>query len=98
MVGFVASVIAIPWILIRHPQDYFCESRPRTWLKGHHLVLRLFVLVLKNLVGGILLLAGIALLVLPGQGLLTMPIGASLLAFPGKRAHHPKLGSRPLIL
>jgi hypothetical protein len=98
IVGFVASLILIPWILILLPQDYFCQSHARTRLKGHHPVLRLFVLLLKNLVGGILLLGGIAMLVLPGQGLLTMLIGLSLMNFPGKRAIERKLVSRPLIL
>ena len=98
IVGFVGSVIAIPWILIRLPQDYFCESHPRTWLKDRHPVLRLIALALKNFVGWILLLGGIAMLVLPGQGLLTILIGVSLMDFPGKRAIERKLVSRPLIL
>jgi len=98
VVSFVASVITIPWILIRLPYDYFCDRHPRTWMKDHHPVLRLIALVLKNLVGGILLLGGIALLVLPGQGLLTMLIGVSLMDFPGKRTIERKLVSRPLIL
>ena len=98
IVSFVASVIAIPWILIRLPYDYFCEHHPRTWLKDHHPVLRLIALVLKNLVGGVLLLGGIAMLVLPGQGLLTMLIGMSLMDFPGKRTIERKLVSRPVIL
>ena len=54
--------------------------------------------MLKNLVGGILLLGGIAMLVLPGQGLLTMLIGVSLMDFPGKRTIERKLVSRPVIL
>ena len=98
IVGFVGSVIAIPWILIRLPQDYFCESHPRTWLKDRHPVLRLIALALKNFVGWILLLGGIAMLVLPGQGLLTILIGVSLMDFPGKRAIERKLVSRPLVL
>ena len=98
IVGFVASVITIPWILVRLPQDYFSEQRPRTWLKDHHPVIRLIALVLKNLLGWILLLGGIAMLVLPGQGLLTILIGVSLMDFPGKRAIERKLVSRPLIL
>lgn len=98
IVSFVASVIAIPWILIRLPRDYFCESHPRTWLKDHHPVLRLIALALKNLLGAILLLGGLAMLVLPGQGLLTMLIGISLLDFPGKRAIERSIIGRPLIL
>jgi len=98
IVSFVGSVIAIPWILIRLPQDYFCESHPRTWLKDHHPVLRLIALAVKNFAGWLLLLGGIAMLVLPGQGLLTILIGVSLMDFPGKRAIERKLISRPLIL
>ena len=98
IVSFVGSVIAIPWILIRLPQDYFCESHPRTWLKDHHPVLRLIALAVKNFVGWLLLLGGIAMLVLPGQGLLTILIGVSLMDFPGKRAIERKIISRPLIL
>ena len=98
IVGFVASVIAIPWILVRLPQDYFCDRRPRTWLKDHHPVLRFIALALKNFVGWILLLGGIAMLFLPGQGLLTILIGVSLMDFPGKRAIERQLVGRPLIL
>ena len=42
-------------------------------------------LVLRNSLGLLLLLAGIAMLMLPGQGLLTMLIGLCLMDFPGKR-------------
>ena len=98
IVGFIGSVIAIPWILVRLPQDYFCERHPRTWMKDHHPILRLIALGVKNVVGWLLLPGGIAMLVLPGQGLLTILIGVSLMDFPGKRAIERKLVSRPLIL
>jgi hypothetical protein len=42
-------------------------------------------------------LTGIAMLVLPGQGLLTMLIGLSLVDFPGKRAFERKIISLPII-
>ena len=98
IVGFVGSLIAIPWILVRLPQDYFCGGHPRTWLKDHHPVLRLIALGVKNGVGWILLLGGIAMLVLPGQGVLTILIGVSLMDFPGKRAIERKLVSQPPVL
>ena len=43
------------------------------------------VRLLKNATGGLFLIAGIAMLVLPGQGLLTILIGLMLIDFPGKR-------------
>jgi hypothetical protein len=42
--------------------------------------------VARNLAGLALLAAGIAMLVLPGQGLLTMLLGLSFMDFPGKHA------------
>ena len=39
----------------------------------------------KIVLGMMLLLAGIAMLVLPGQGIITILVGLSLIPFPGKR-------------
>jgi hypothetical protein len=94
---FVGSLIAIPWILVRLPPHYFDERHPRTWLQDHHPVLRGLALGLKNLFGVLFVLTGIAMLVLPGQGLLTMLIGLSLVDFPGKRAFERKIISLPII-
>jgi hypothetical protein len=44
----------------------------------------LALLLLKNCCGGFLFLAGLAMLVLPGQGLLTMLMGLMLIDFPKK--------------
>jgi Putative transmembrane protein (PGPGW) len=95
---FASSLIAIPWILVRLPPHYFDERHPRLWLNDHHPVLRGLGLGLKNLLGVLFVLAGIAMLVLPGQGLLTMLIGVSLLDFPGKRDLERKIISFPMVL
>jgi len=96
--GFIGSLIAIPLILIRLPADYFDTRTPRHWMKDHHPVLRLSGLVVKNVVGVVFLLAGFALLILPGQGLLTMLIGVSLMDFPRKRELEAKLVGQPTLL
>jgi hypothetical protein len=95
---FIGTLIAIPIILVRLPADYFDERRPRHWLKNWHPVTRVTAYALKNVVGVIFLLAGIAMLVLPGQGILTMLIGVSLMDFPGKRDLERKLITRPAVL
>ena len=46
----------------------------------------------------VLVMAGIAMLVLPGQGLLTILLGIMLLEFPGKRRVELMLLRRPEIL
>lgn len=85
VVFFVGTLIAIPFILVRLPPDYFDERHPRQWMANYHPVLRLVGRIAKNAVGAVLLAVGIVLLFLPGQGILTILIAVSLLDFPGKR-------------
>lgn len=95
---FVGSLVAIPWILVRLPADYFDTRVPRHWMKGRHPVLRATGLLAKNIIGFVFLLAGIVMLVLPGQGVLTILIGVSLLDFPGKRRLEAQLVRQRLVL
>ena len=97
IVTFAGSLIAIPWILVRLPPHYFDERQPRIWLKGHHPALRCLGIGLINALGVLFILAGIAMLVLPGQGMLTMLVGLSLVDFPGKRALERKIISIPMV-
>lgn len=83
-VTFVATLIAIPVLIVRMPADYFVREDSRHWPEFRPSV-RFWLIAGKNLLGAILLPAGIAMLVLPGQGLLTLMVGIMLLDFPGKR-------------
>ena len=80
---FFASLIAIPIIVAVIPKDYFVRiNRGGGGISRG--AFRHSCQVLKNLLGIVLLLGGILLLLLPGQGILTMVIGLSLIDFPGK--------------
>jgi len=83
---FLASLIVIPILVTRMRPDYFLSRQPsaESWI-GQHSAVRAALYVLKNLCGLILVLAGAAMLVLPGQGVLTILVGVTLLNFPGKR-------------
>ena len=82
---FVASVIAVPWMLVRIPADYFGPGTHHTTpFADHHPIARAILLSIRNLLGTVLILAGILMLVLPGQGILTILAGIVLLHFPGK--------------
>ncbi len=98
IVSFVGSLIAIPLILIRLHPNYFDARHPQHWFQDHHPVLRAIALGLKNFIGVVFVLAGLAMLVLPGQGLLTLLIGISLTDFPGKRTLERKIVSQPKVL
>jgi len=85
VVTFLASLIIVPWLIVRIPYNYFALEEPRAmaWTH-HHPVIRWLGLIAKNLLGAVLLVLGLGMLVLPGQGLLTILIGLVLLNFPGK--------------
>jgi len=80
---FLLSLAIVPALLARIPVNYFkldAPSRPK--ISGFHYAL---LWVLRNLAALILILAGIAMLLLPGQGLLTIVLGIFVADFPGKR-------------
>ncbi|MDH4327027.1 MAG: hypothetical protein OEY21_02905 [Nitrospira sp.] len=98
IVFFVGSLIAIPFILMRLPADFFDIRVPRPWMEDHHPALRVLGHLVKNVIGAIFLFVGFLMLFLPGQGILTMLIGISMLDFPGKRKVEAKLIGLPAVL
>ncbi len=96
VLAFLLGVMVTPLVLIRLPPDYFVrrESAPPPSLT----VGRVLALAARNLLGGVLILLGLAMLVLPGQGLITVLVGVLVLDFPGKRAWQRKLVARPGVL
>ncbi|NCA69559.1 MAG: hypothetical protein EOM91_05515 [Sphingobacteriia bacterium] len=96
---FVGSLIALPFLLARIPEDYFIDQRRHVArLRRLHPLVYLALRLVKNLVGWILVLAGLVMLVLPGQGILTILMGLVLCDFPGKFALERRLASNPRIL
>jgi cytochrome b561 len=72
----LASAVALPRILADLPPDVRTQRPPtptgaRRWI--------------ANLVGGALIVLGILMLVLPGQGLLSILAGVAIADVPGKR-------------
>ena len=98
LIVFIGTLVAIPFILVRLPADYFDVRVPRTWMKGHHPMLRFIGQLAKNIFGVVFIAAGLAMLILPGQGILTMLIGISLLDFPGKQRLEAKIVGQATVL
>ena len=59
---FVGSLVGIPLLVVYMPKDYFVRLERGPLLRGP---LRRVLQVLKNLLGGVLLLGGILMLLLP---------------------------------
>jgi hypothetical protein len=82
---FIISLLLIPWAVGKLSSDYFLHiTEDKTPLFSLN-ISSFALLVMRNILGFILLLAGIAMLFLPGQGILTILAGIFLLSFPGKR-------------
>ncbi len=85
LVMFVATLVLVPMIVVRIPADYFAgDRRERATVIRRHPVLQAVLVVAKNLLGVVLVALGLAMLVLPGQGVVTILIGLMLMNFPGK--------------
>ncbi len=70
---FVGSIVAVPIFLVKIPDDYFVRGRPpRSRVRR----------VLTLLIGSAFVVVGIAMLVLPGQGILTILVGLGILELP----------------
>jgi hypothetical protein len=98
-VVFILSLLSLPWLVAQIPEDYFLPQKrqPTQWKKLHP-VIRLLALIGKNLIGYGLIVAGLLMLFLPGQGILTLVMGLLLVDYPGKFRLERKLVKTPAIL
>ena len=96
---FIVSILLIPWIVTRIPSDYFTHPKRQKYLwSDQPLAIRLLFIFLKNILGVILVLGGIVLLLLPGQGILTILIGLIIMDFPYKYKVEIWIIKHPFIL
>jgi hypothetical protein len=88
LITFLVTPLAVSVLILRIPEDYFLRDRdhPDQTGRDSHPVIRFFILAVKNAAGIVFLLAGLAMLVLPGQGIITILVGLTLISFPGKRS------------
>lgn len=92
------GLVAVRVFVVRIPPDYFVLAGQRSApASGRRTIWGAPLRVVKNLLGCVLVAAGIAMLVLPGQGVLTILVGVMLLDFPGKlRLERWIVGHRPV--
>jgi len=95
---FLASVVLVPVFVQILPADYFRKKKIRTKPKWVPFPLHVLYLVVKNVIGIALIILGLAMLVLPGQGLLTIIMGVILTDIPGERKVFLYICRRTLVL
>lgn len=84
LAAFFGTLIAVTVIIARMPADHFIDRGATSEISRKHPAIAATLVIARNTLGLIFVIAGIAMLVLPGQGLLTIFIGMLLLDFPGK--------------
>ena len=94
----VLSIVLIPVLIVQLPADFYAERNHRRRVFQDSPVLRVLFLAVKNTLGALLLVAGILMLVLPGQGILTILAALTLLDFPGKRRLELRILHMPPLL
>ena len=94
----VLTAIGIPFAIVRLPEDYLVNDGQAGWLDKQPAVVRWGLRIFKNLLGVVLVILGIVMLVLPGQGILSIVLGLSLVDFPGRHALQCKLIRRPKVI
>ena len=95
----VISALSIGYLIKKIPYDYFLnDKRGMSHYKDNNPILWIITLAVKNLVGYCLILGGILMLVLPGQGLLTILVGLMLSDYPGKFKLEKRIIKTSLVL
>ena len=97
--SLVATVVLLPFLVVRIPADYFRYHRRRhDYVRDRHPLAHHAIVAFKNTIGVVLILAGVGMLLLPGQGLLTLLIGLMLTDFPGKYRLEKRIVGQPGVL
>ena len=87
VITFIATLLIIPMIVIKMPEDYFLYDKSHLKeFRRQHPIIRLFSVIFKNILGTVFIVTGVVMLILPGQGVLTILVGFTLVNFPRKRA------------
>ena len=95
-VGLSLLIVAV--VMVKIPANYFSSDSQHDFLPNSSWLTRWGAVVAKNVAGLVLVIAGIAMLIGPGQGILTILIGLILMDIPGKRPLEARLIKRPTIL
>lgn len=85
VVMFLGSLAGLGLMVVKLPPEHFVPEHDRgPIIPIKNRLVRICYQVSKNLVGVFFILAGLAMLVLPGQGLIALILGFSLTNFPGR--------------
>jgi hypothetical protein len=96
----VGSLVVAGAVVVSWAPDHFKDGRRGLLMPDGHPVARALAIGAKNLAGAVLVLLGLVMALpgIPGQGILTMIVGITLIDFPGKRGLERRMIGRPRVL
>jgi hypothetical protein len=98
VITIIASYGLIIIGMIKIPADYFSSTYVKETSRDEHFSLRWAALIVRNIVGFILIIAGVIMIFTPGPGVPTILLGLIMMDIPGKRPLEAKLIQRPMVL
>ncbi len=78
------SVFMLPVLIVNLPVDYFKNGKKTGRPGWMHPAVYVGYVIAKNILGVVLVLFGIIMLALPGQGIVTILLGLMIIDFPGE--------------
>lgn len=98
VLSFCLSIIVVAIVVVKIPANYFSSHYRQDFLPNSSWFTRWGVTIIKNVIGLVLVMAGIVMLIGPGQGVLTILIGLIMMDIPGKRPLEARIIKRPAVL
>jgi len=88
----------LSWFIAKIPEDYFvAETKKKSAWAHLGSFYKFSILIIKNILGLVLFVGGLMMLLLPGQGLLTILAGLILMDYPKKFQLERKLIAIPSV-
>ena len=98
VVTIIISYALIVYGMVKIPADYFSSTYVKNIDRDQHFSLRWAAFIIKNVVGFLLVIAGVIMIFTPGPGVPTILLGLIMMDIPGKRPLEAKLIQRPTVL
>ncbi len=98
LVSLIINALIVGIVIVKIPANYFSSHYQQDFLPNSSWFTRWGVTIVKNVAGAILVILGIAMLIGPGQGILSILSGLIMMDIPGKRPLEAKIIKRPAIL
>lgn len=98
VITIIASYGLIVIGMIKIPANYFSSTYVKEIKHDEHFTLRWTMFIVKNVIGFLLIIAGIIMIFTPGPGVPTILLGLMMMDVPGKRPLEAKLIQRPMVL